>query len=80
MGSYSLMMNFFICKENKVSSCHHAFRLLRRKEVKTNNNHCQTGRESNRIDNMAEKVQTLYCGISLVIATCRVLKIMLLVV
>jgi len=73
------MVNFFICKENNVSSFHHDFRLLRRKEVKTNNNYCQTGRGSNRIDNVAGKGPALYYGISLIIATCRVLMIMLLV-
>ena len=58
-----------MCKENNVSSLHHAFRLLRRKEVKTKNNYCQTGREPNRLVNMAENGQALYYGISLVIAT-----------
>jgi hypothetical protein len=58
-----------------VSSFHHAFRLWRRKDVKTNNNYCQNGRGSNRIDKVAEKVPTHYYGISLVIATCRALMI-----
>lgn len=69
-----------MCKENNVSSLHHAFRLLRRKEVKTKNNYCQTGREPNRLVNMAENGQALYYGISLVIATWKVLGIMLPVV
>jgi uncharacterized protein (UPF0276 family) len=69
-----------MCKENNVSFFYHAFRLLRRKEVKTKNNYCQTGRESNRLDNMAEKGPALYYGISLVIATRKVLGIMLSVV
>ena len=38
-----------------MSYFHHTFRLLRRKEVKTNNNYCQTGRESHRKDNVSEK-------------------------
>jgi hypothetical protein len=77
MGKLFINGEFFICKDNNVSSCHHASRLLRRKKMMTNNNNCQTGRDSKRVDNMAEKGPALYYGVRLIIATCEVLGIML---
>jgi hypothetical protein len=76
-GKLFINGEFFICKENKMSYFYHAFRLLRRKEVKTNSNYRRTSRESSGIDNMAEKGPY---SMNLVTATCKVLGIMVLVV